>query len=356
MNLILCCTVRQLINAIDLLEDQLKREETDLFLCGQEEFQRSAPALEQIGLFHGMYKMPAAERQKAGIHPESFTEFPEFQTEYRHLYIPDDNVFGKELYYHLLNSGAPADIHCYEDGLGSYIKDCQARTLQDGISHQRCGNAAYGEHIVERYLYEPSLFCGKNFDRPVRQLKKLTEDNPAVPVLRELFGKTFDLTRSAEEPFVFFTEAFIERGEMVEDIPMLDRIADIVGKDNILVEIDPKEKMDRFSRYGYKVEKRRELPWEVQLLCCVKGPKALVSFSSAANLTAKMVFQEDMYSVYLYRFPVIGAASSLNAVPNMRSFMSRANSLYGKSGQLYVPGNYDELKENLLYIGGMIHG
>ena len=370
MNLILCCTMYQLMNAINLMVNHLKREETDLLLNHGSNFDRITPVLEELKIFRHIYHMPRylererefrdklspREKSEIGKKPERFMKWPVFDLAYEHLYTPIDDVYGKMLYYYLLNGSSHVNIHYYEDGLFSYVQKYSERMRNDGIPHSYYGKKAYAGNIVEQWLYEPKLFCGERFPCPLYAHEKLSEDNKAAALLKDLFMRAYHMETHSEEPFIFFVEAFIDKFVTVDDVPTLERIAETVGKENICVKLHPREPLDRFSRYGYKVKEIPEIPWEAQLLCDDYSNMAVVSFSSTANLTAKMAFDRDVFSVYLYRLPVVGANYALRSLPNFGRFLSKMMGKYADCGRFFAPGSFDELRENLLYIGGMIHG
>lgn len=370
MNLILCCTMYQLINAVNILENKLKPEETDLLLCHGADFSSIVPQIEEMHLFRQIYQVPTylqyerdfrdklsdMETKQIGKRSKKFFLYPEFQIGYQHFYTPIDDVYGKLLYYYLLEGSSHIDIHFYEDGIASYTKDYRWRTLHDRLPHSYYGKKAFDKNIVDHYLYEPDLYCGSESMCPILPIDKLTEKNISTNVIKELFENTCIGRNPIQEPFVFFVEAFIDKFVTVEDIPVLDYIASIVGKENILVKLHPREPIDRFTRRGYKVEKAIPFPWEAQVLCNAISQKAVLSFSSTASLTAKTVFDLNLFSIFMYSIPVIGANYSIKSMPKLTNFFNKAFKLYEENCIMFVPKSFDELRENLLFIGGMLHG
>lgn len=370
MNLIYCSTMYNLINAVNILKNKLKSEETDLLIRCATNFTSVIPLIEEMHLFRKIYQVPDQlehvrtfrdklsdkERQQIGKLQKKFFDYPELETNYQHLYLNVEDVYAKMLYYYLLEGSSHIDIHFYEDGLVSYIENYTARTFYDRLPHSYYGKKAFDKNIVECFLYEPDLYSGSPLTYPILQLNKLTEENISTNTVRTLFESVYAGRPPLQEPFVFFAEAFIRKFMTVEDISVLDFIASVVGKENILVKLHPAEPIDRFTRRGYKVEKATPFPWESQVLCNVTSRKAAISFNSTACISAKMVFDLDLFCIFMCKLPVIGAGAIGRIYPNWKQFLQKALALYKEDEIMFAPKSLDELKENLLFIGGMLHG
>lgn len=137
------------------------------------------------------------------------------------------------------------------------------------------------------------------------------------------------------------------------DTVMLEDIAKIVGKENIIVKRHPRCQHDRFTERGFKVLTDSRFPWEITLLNEDARHHVLISLSSTATTTGKTVLGKNIPAVQLYAMRPFGEAGPHCAQKNFEDY---AKSLYAYMNQggrcLFVPKSMDELKEAILFIEG----
>ena len=97
---------------------------------------------------------------------------------------------------------------------------------------------------------------------------------------------------------VFFEESYPCDGVDIGDVALLDRVAKLVGKENVLVKTHPRNQVNRFALAGYRTNQDPSVPWElVALNHSFAGTVFLTVGSSAATnpwcvlgIPAKAVF------------------------------------------------------------------
>lgn len=52
-------------------------------------------------------------------------------------------------------------------------------------------------------------------------------------------------------------------GAGVNDVELIEALADKVGKQNMMVKIHPRNPVNRFEKLGYKTNHNTAIPWEV---------------------------------------------------------------------------------------------
>lgn len=88
-------------------------------------------------------------------------------------------------------------------------------------------------------------------------------------------------------PIIFFEESYYADGsEMIDDVGIIERLAESIGRDNIMVKLHPRNPINRFKRLGYKTNKNTEIPWELIVLNQEISKSILISISSSAVLSA----------------------------------------------------------------------
>lgn len=370
MNLIVCCTMYQLINAVNLKVSNLCQGDTDLLLVNSTDFSLVKEKLKEVGLYRDIFEMPnylpmertfrdklsEKERLKISKDPCLFMDYSVIKRSYDNLYLAIDDVYGKLLYYYLLSNNHNLRIHLYEDGLSSYTKNYEARFRSDQLHHQYYSTNSFEKNITAYYLYSPSLYCGSKWKFPISELPKITKDSKnLISVLKDIFLTNEMEKISLQYNYLYLVEAFIDKKIVVEDTRLLNFVSDVLGKENIAVKLHPREHIDRFTPRGYHVLGNYTLPWEIILLANIEKRVSLFSFSSTACLTGKLVFDMDSYSVFACKMPLINANYVLRD-KTMAKFLSLVDREFNRNGRFFFcPNSFSELKEILLYLRGMLH-
>lgn len=65
------------------------------------------------------------------------------------------------------------------------------------------------------------------------------------------------------QKYIFFSSICdCEGGKPVKELELIVKIADLVGRDNLIVKVHPRDDIDRFESKGLLVEKNYSVPWE----------------------------------------------------------------------------------------------
>ena len=197
-------------------------------------------------------------------------------------------------------------VYCYEDGQGSYYDDFFFNTREYEKSFKR--------RCFERYflniIYSTEVFCGYYVMYPEDMVF-----TPPVPVCRiepfdindrnflDNINSIFDYEKCNDIydlPIIFFEESYYADGsEMIDDVGIIERLAESIGRDNIMVKLHPRNPINRFKRLGYKTNKNTEIPWELIVLNQEISKSILISISSSAVLSAYTIKGIRGRSIYL---------------------------------------------------------
>lgn len=197
------------------------------------------------------------------------------------------------------------ELSMFEDGVSSY-----SRLFEMAIS-KKINN----DNIIKRfifklfpqvlaqvqnyYVFHPDLMA---WECPFT-VKKIPNIDKTRDDLRTILNKVFEYDKMVdtyEEDVIFFEESYVADGIEVEDVDIVNRLAEIYGKDRIFVKTHPRNKINRFSELGYKTNKEREIPWELIMLNIPIDDKVLVSMTSTAVVNSFLLFNSKakMYLIY----------------------------------------------------------
>ena len=139
----------------------------------------------------------------------------------------------------------------------------------------------------------------------------------------------------------------------MNDLDVLEEFANIVGKDNIIVKMHPRDKIDRYTCRGYKVMDNSIIPWEITTMLCDLSKKVLVTITSNAVMTGDFVFDIQNKIIQLDKLLSIGQQADALKRFNVfdKNFIKYFNS---KTQHYYRPDSLEELKEIIIYLKGVI--
>lgn len=360
MLLFICETYFQLLNVLNLMEQKYKGETADLVLTKSSDFSAIADELRAGGVFRDVLTLDFVQEQDrdelaknigeyiAGREYKNLDEIIKLYTDY---FIPvDSSLLQKLIYYRLAGAGHAPAVHIYEEGILTYLQDVRANLKTDGINHESFAESKRLENNIQEILvYDPELFCAGN-SYPVCAMPKISPDSPVVQVLRSFFGAP----ELPEERYIYLAEPFAVEGLNIDELALLDRIADNVGRENMIVKLHPRTNASTFEMSGFKTFRGPKIPWELYVLNEGFADKVLLTISSGAGTTSKLLYDLDFTAVYLFNVVTLSQRYHVKH-PNFRKYFSKMLELYNKDEKrLFCPGNMTEMDMVLKYIEGEI--
>lgn len=171
----------------------------------------------------------------------------------------------------------------YDEGILSYGTDFSVGLLDRTIEPLRklFGKYRITEEISRYYCYFPELKQEERWDvRRIPQLDRSCTDT--IEILKKVFSfKSFPY----DQQFVFFASSSDIDGRPFGETEFVLRIADIVGADNLLVKMHPRDTRDVYRSRGVAVMENSQIPWEVIQLCAEMDGRFLLTITSGAFLS-----------------------------------------------------------------------
>ena len=79
----------------------------------------------------------------------------------------------------------------------------------------------------------------------------------------------------------------------------MQRVADIIGKDNIIVKVHPRNPENRFAKLGFKTNKNTSVPWEIIASNIDIENKVLITMFSQSVITPDILMNKKSLSLIL---------------------------------------------------------
>ena len=214
------------------------------------------------------------------------------------LYIAIVNGFGKK-------RNPKLSFYIFEDGTSTYSK-----LFEKFYNLSKLGRRAsmlplkpkvIYKNVKGIYAFDKDAFLWKT-DAPIIQIKKIDKSKKEF---KKVINYVFDyesLQDKYDRKYIFFEENFLAGGYYdVKDTELVKKIADIVGRENIMVKIHPRNPKNRFKNLGYKTNENTALPWEVIVLNENMEDKVLLSIASTSILNPVRIFGDKSKAYSLYK-------------------------------------------------------
>ena len=197
-------------------------------------------------------------------------------------------------------------VKCYrfEDSYLSYTQEygstkSRYRVLLEDAS-SILGRQKLEKNIDGYYFSEPSL-VNYDFDYPIIRAPKFSRGNKElIDTLNYVFSIETILD-SYDEKYIYFEcgDAFFFNNN--DDLRYVNKLIELVGKDNILIKRHPRIKENRFANMGVHIATGSSVPWELIQLNIPMKDKVFITTKSAAAITSEIYFGDVCSAMLLYK-------------------------------------------------------
>ena len=240
------------------------------------------------------------------IQPRFSSPFPQLilnkmiriESEYKRVYLANVDKFSQLLINSLghLQKVKP-EIILFEDGINTYSKQMEEMYNQSGHNLEPFSLLAtklFGAYQIKGHIKYALLFCPELMQWHQIESIELEKINPHDHVFLRLLNYVFDYHNEADiydTKYIFIEESYFTSGKSIQDIELVDGIAQIVGKENIMVKIHPRNPINRFERLGYKTNSNTSIPWELIVMNNQHIlDKTLITIGSSSVFNPKLIF------------------------------------------------------------------
>jgi len=233
----------------------------------------------------------------------------------------------------------------FEDSYVSYTKQygkikSTKRKVFEFIARKLFNGYEIENSIVGYYFNEPDLVQAK-FNYPIITAPKIGRENHELINILNIAFKYHELQDTYHERYIFFEsgDAYFENNN--EDVAFIRKLAEIVGKDQILIKRHPRCIENRFETLGVHIAQTVSIPWELILLNISMKDKIFITTTSAAALSSEIYFGDSCKAILLFE-AMKNKPNSVSQV--MRNYMNAFQHKYG-SERLYMPKSIAEFEQ-----------
>lgn len=305
-NLIIANTYFQLITAINLSINHFNNDENDLILTDRSVgMQEVGKKLKKYKVFNNIFYIQSKDICTDKNKLKKYLTYlfnrkkiigSLLKEKYDCLLFFNYDLLTYSVFDELSNKNKDLICKRYEEGYIAYVKETKNNNLNQTI-RKILFRKNLEKSIKSMYLYHPDLLC-YDLKYKTEQIKLLNKEDEK---LKEICNYIFDYKKETiKQKYIFFEESFFCDNKGVEDMELILKIADIVGKDNLLVKLHPRNKIDRFKKYGIQTNKTIGIPWEVIQMNNDFSDKVFITISSGSVLASKLYFGDNINTYLLF--------------------------------------------------------
>lgn len=315
--LIIANTYSQLLLAIQLRNTLFFKDEIVLLLSDHSRGAKEvAAAIEKLELFNGCYFIKSAGlclNRKSTKRLKDFWNiaFEEKSSYSFYLAEVSNKQFDEMICYNFMidmfavyselsKINPMLKVSLYEEGLLSYgvsVEKTCGRTIINWCRKIQ-EKEIVTDHLDKFYCFYPSIYKGKLNAVQVPRVTAESETAKQLKIIFELDKKKLNYFQK----YIFFTSVYdFEGGKPVGEYDLVRRVADLVGKDNLLVKQHPRDKRTIYIDNGFNVDENSSVPWEAIQLSRDFKDKVFLTVNSVSVLAASTMSSYPVPTYYMYK-------------------------------------------------------
>lgn len=212
------------------------------------------------------------------------------------IYNFENDIFG--LYIQLSSYNKNIKVSLFEEGLFSYENSIRINRLNRYTNNWR---KLFSKKTIDTafenfYCYFPKLY--KQNLTPVG-IPLICQSSPSVEILKRAFGVQLQNLKYNEK-YIIFTSVYDFEGSPIGEYDLICRIADLVGKENILVKEHPRDTRGLYKKSGFKVDSNSHIPWEIIQLSMNFSDKVFITATSGSVLAGSLMTENKPNIFYMF--------------------------------------------------------
>ena len=153
------------------------------------------------------------------------------------------------------------------------------------------------ERVENFYCFQPDFYKGAL--KPVK-VPPIASNGRVKDVLLKIFNVNLE-EDSYKEKYIFFTSVYdFEGGTPIGEYELVCKIADLVGKENLLVKTHPRDLRTIYTDNGFKTDKNSGVPWEAIQLSRDFSDKVFLTATSGSVLAGSFMSENPPKTFFMH--------------------------------------------------------
>lgn len=192
-------------------------------------------------------------------------------------------------------------ISFLEEGLLNYENTFRMSTRRSVIKAiKRITRKPYVNDVLKNfYCLYPGIYKGELNTVKIPNICRTSQTAKDLRIIFQLDGKNL----SYKQRYIFFTSVLdFVGGKPIGEFEVAQKIADLVGKDNLLIKLHPRDTRTIYRENGFAIDENSNIPWEAIQLTMDFSDKIFLSTTSGSVLSGRTMSDSPVKTYYMYKF------------------------------------------------------
>lgn len=189
-------------------------------------------------------------------------------------------------------------VSLYEEGIISYNQKLRKGIRRKLVNSIRkiLRKPCFEDKIDSFYCFYPQLY--KGVADPI-QVPRIQRDSKVPQIIKHVFNPQ---TEGYKQKYIFFTSVYdFEGGEPIGEFELVSQVAELVGMDNLLVKMHPRDTRDVYKQNGFFVDVNSSIPWEAIQLASDFEDKVFMTVNSGSVLAGSLMSDRPVRTYFMYK-------------------------------------------------------
>ncbi len=245
------------------------------------------------------------------------------------------NYFTSFLLRQLIKTNKNIKCSRIEEGLISYDYVNYGFLFRNKIINCFLNMFKFNDYIKRQSLFYctfPNFYKGKMQTVQVPLLDK--NNKLLIESLSTIFGLNVN-SISYPQKYIFFPSILdISGGKPVGELILAKELAKLVGKENLLVKVHPRDNIERFTKEGLIVDKNSSLPWEALQLFYDFSNHVFITVLSGCVISVNSILNKPTKTFFLY--PIAKFENNILAKITLKNFKTIFDDAFLKNKLSFV--------------------
>lgn len=348
----------QIINAVNIVLQN--RLDADLYIINEYIYDNCSELSQKISaekifcnvklietdIFNGNTSSTRLNTLNLYVHCGKVVESFLLREEYEKIYFCTNSIIERLVRFYFLSAGAPSTkFIMYDEGAASYmgIMETSGKLTERIVRYMLFGKKSLNT-VYNKYLYVPEFYYKFNDSNygTVFKIDPIGIESNAMSACKRIFG--FNENECIKEKFIFL-DTVHKRALKKDAQNNYERIMEHIfnmTKDNLIVKSHPSDKSSRID--GVKYSGSSGCPFEIIAANSDIDGKILITLSSTASVTPKIIFDKEPTVILLYK---LFSDSLLEWNSYYDAFFQKVKESYRDKNRFFIPKTKDELEKNI---------
>ncbi len=187
------------------------------------------------------------------------------------------------------------------------------------------------------YCYFPKVYQGRL--KPV-SIPKISMNSDIKCLLERIFAVD-KANLEYRQKYIYFAAMYDDEG--VQELELIQKVASLVGNENLLIKTHPRDNSGRFEKAGLIIDNNSSIPWEIIQLNYDFSDHVFLTITSQSVLSISLI--AETHPPIYFMFKLLDMSKSKNAATGIRALHHLFDSMNSEVNGFYLANTFDEICE-----------